>query len=73
MSLGKMGDAESGQTIYDGAIGLAGLSYELYEYLRPYAKKAPDLKTLQERLLLQPTFLKLCAVGILAIGEWFGG
>ena len=38
-----------GETIYDGAVGSAGFLCEAYDYLRPTAKKAADLKTLQER------------------------
>jgi type I restriction enzyme M protein len=37
-----------GETIYDGACGSAGFLCESYAYLRPQAKKAADLKTLQE-------------------------
>ncbi|MDP4029832.1 MAG: N-6 DNA methylase [Gallionella sp.] len=37
-----------GETIYDGAVGSAGFLCEAYDYLRPHAKKAADLKTLQE-------------------------
>ena len=37
-----------GETIYDGAVGSAGFLCEAYDYLRPQAKKAADLKTLQE-------------------------
>ena len=45
----KVVDPKIGQTIYDGAVGSAGFLCESYEYLRPQAKKAVDLKTLQER------------------------
>ena len=45
----KVVDPKIGQTIYDGAVGSAGFLCESYEYLRPQAKKAADLKTLQER------------------------
>ncbi len=38
-----------GETIYDGACGSAGFLCESYDYLRPHATKAADLKTLQER------------------------
>jgi type I restriction enzyme M protein len=37
-----------GETIYDGACGSAGFLCESYDYLRPLAKRAADLKTLQE-------------------------
>ena len=37
-----------GETIYDGAVGSAGFLCEAYDYLRPQARKAADLKTLQE-------------------------
>jgi type I restriction enzyme M protein len=37
-----------GETIYDGACGSAGFLCEAYEHLRPQAKKAADLKALQE-------------------------
>jgi len=37
-----------GERIYDGACGSAGFLCESYDYLRPQAKKAADLKTLQE-------------------------
>ena len=38
-----------GETIYDGACGSAGFLCEAFDYLRPQATKAADLKTLQER------------------------
>ena len=38
-----------GETIYDGAVGSAGFLCESYDYLRPQAKRAADLKTLQEK------------------------
>jgi type I restriction enzyme M protein len=38
-----------GERIYDGAAGSAGFLCEAYEYLRPLAKKADDLDTLQKR------------------------
>ena len=38
-----------GETIYDGACGSAGFLCESFDYLRPQATKAADLKTLQER------------------------
>ncbi len=38
-----------GETIYDGACGSAGFLCESFDYLRPQASKAADLKTLQER------------------------
>jgi len=38
-----------GETIYDGACGSAGFLCEAFDYLRPLAAKAADLKTLQER------------------------
>jgi len=38
-----------GETIYDGACGSAGFLCEAFDYLRPLATKAADLKTLQER------------------------
>ena len=37
-----------GERIYDSACGSAGFLCESYDYLRPQAKKAADLKTLQE-------------------------
>jgi type I restriction enzyme M protein len=37
-----------GETIYDGACGSAGFLCEAYDHLRPQAKKAADLKALQE-------------------------
>ena len=37
-----------GETIYDGACGSAGFLCEAFDYLRPQAIKAADLKTLQE-------------------------
>ncbi len=39
---------EIGETIYDGACGSAGFLCESYDYLRPLAKRAADLKTLPE-------------------------
>lgn len=36
------------ETIYDGVCGSAGFLCESYDYLRPLAKRAADLKTLQE-------------------------
>jgi len=38
-----------GETIYDGAVGSAGFLCESYDYLCPQAKRAADLKTLQEK------------------------
>jgi Type I restriction-modification system methyltransferase subunit len=38
-----------GERIYDGAAGSAGFLCEAHEYLRPSAKKAADLDTLQRR------------------------
>ena len=38
-----------GETIYDGACGSAGFLCEAFDYLRPLASKAADLKTLQEK------------------------
>ncbi len=38
-----------GETIYDGACGSAGFLCESYDYLRPKATRASDLKTLQEK------------------------
>ena len=38
-----------GERIYDGACGSAGFLCEAFDYLRPLASKAADLKTLQER------------------------
>ena len=38
-----------GETIYDPACGSAGFLCESFEYLRPMAKKAADLDTLQTR------------------------
>jgi type I restriction enzyme M protein len=38
-----------GETIYDGAVGSAGFLCEAFDYMRPQATKADDLKTLQER------------------------
>ena len=38
-----------GEKVYDGAVGSAGFLCEAYDYLRPTASKAADLKTLQER------------------------
>jgi len=37
-----------GERIYDGACGSAGFLCESYDYLRPLAKRAADLKILQE-------------------------
>ena len=37
-----------GERIYDGAVGSAGFLCESYDYLRPKAKRAADLKALQE-------------------------
>jgi type I restriction enzyme M protein len=37
-----------GETIYDGAVGSAGFLCEAFDYMRPQATKADDLKTLQE-------------------------
>jgi len=38
-----------GERIYDGAVGSAGFLCEAHDYLRPLAKKAADLDTLQKR------------------------
>lgn len=38
-----------GDRIYDGAVGSAGFLCEAYDYLRPFAKSANDLQTLQRR------------------------
>lgn len=38
-----------GERIYDGACGSAGFLCEAFDYLRPLASKADDLKTLQTR------------------------
>ncbi len=38
-----------GERIYDGACGSAGFLCEAFDYLRPLAKKAADLKTLQTK------------------------
>jgi len=38
-----------GERIYDGACGSAGFLCEAFDYLRPQATKADDLKTLQTR------------------------
>ena len=38
-----------GETIYDGAVGSAGFLCEAFDYLRPLAKKAADLETLQKK------------------------
>jgi len=38
-----------GERIYDGAVGSAGFLCEAHDYLRPKAKKAADLDTLQKR------------------------
>ncbi len=36
-----------GERIYDGAVGSAGFLCEAFDYMRPLAKKAADLETLQ--------------------------
>lgn len=38
-----------GERIYDGAVGSAGFLCEAFDYMRPLAKKAADLETLQRR------------------------
>jgi len=38
-----------GERIYDGAVGSAGFLCEAFDYLRPLAKKAADLETLQRK------------------------
>jgi type I restriction enzyme M protein len=38
-----------GETIYDGAVGSAGFLCEAFDYMRPLAKKAADLETLQKK------------------------
>jgi len=45
----KMVAPNIGERIYDGACGSAGFLCEAYDYLRPQATKADDLKTLQTR------------------------
>lgn len=42
-------DPKIGERIYDAACGSAGFLCEAFDYLRPKATKADDLKTLQER------------------------
>ena len=43
----KVVQPKIGETIYDGACGSAGFLCEAFDYLRPLASKAADLKTLQ--------------------------
>jgi len=43
----KVLDPKIGERIYDGACGSAGFLCEAFDYLRPQATKAQDLKTLQ--------------------------
>ena len=45
----KVVQPKIGETIYDGACGSAGFLCEAFDYLRPLASKAADLKTLQEK------------------------
>ena len=45
----KVVDPKIGERIYDGACGSAGFLCEAFDYLRPLAKKAADLKTLQTK------------------------
>lgn len=42
-------DPKIGERIYDGACGSAGFLCEAFDYLRPKAQKAADLKTLQTK------------------------
>ncbi len=45
----KVVDPKIGDRIYDGACGSAGFLCEAFDHLRPMAKKAADLKTLQNK------------------------
>ena len=45
----KVVDPKIGERIYDGACGSGGFLCEAFDYLRPLAKKAADLKTLQTK------------------------
>ena len=45
----KVVQPKIGETIYDGACGSAGFLCEAFDYLRPLASKAADLRTLQEK------------------------
>lgn len=45
----KVLDPKIGERIYDGACGSAGFLCEAFDHLRPLAKKAADLKTLQTK------------------------
>jgi type I restriction enzyme M protein len=45
----KVVDPKIGDRIYDGACGSAGFLCEAFDHLRPLAKKAADLKTLQTK------------------------
>lgn len=45
----KVVDPKIGERIYDGACGSAGFLCEAFDHLRPLAKKAADLKTLQTK------------------------
>lgn len=42
-------DPRIGERVYDGAVGSAGFLCEAFEYMSMQAKKAADLKTLQEK------------------------
>lgn len=42
-------DPKIGERIYDGACGSAGFLCEAFDYLRPLATRAADLRTLQEK------------------------
>ncbi len=45
----KVTNPKIGERIYDGACGSGGFLCEAFDYLRPLAKKAADLKTLQTK------------------------
>ena len=45
----KVTNPKIGERIYDGACGSAGFLCEAFDYLRPKAQKAADLKTLQTK------------------------
>jgi type I restriction enzyme M protein len=45
----KITNPKIGERIYDGACGSGGFLCEAFDYLRPLAKKAADLKTLQTK------------------------
>lgn len=45
----KVTNPKIGETIYDGAVGSAGFLCEAFDFMRPQATKADDLKALQER------------------------